>query len=106
MSNTKTVSTIINHRGEDEVVQKSYQFVAISSAIAIQDAVDNLRSINTICTTAIGAALAQAIEHPSSMEELQKIITTIQDVAKDAITNFEKINNSATASVNNYPKGQ
>ena len=74
--------------------------VAISSAIAIQDAVDNLRSINTICTTAIGAALAQAIEHPSSMEELQKIITTIQDVAKDAITNFEKINNSATASVN------
>lgn len=105
MSISKIENTIKSQTEKDEVLQKSYQFVALSSAIAIQDAVDNLRSINTICTTAMGAALAQAIEHPSSIEHIQKIITAIQDIAKDAINNFERVNNSATASVDNYPKG-
>ena len=40
---------------------KALQSVAQSVALAIQDATDNLRNVNTIGTTAIGAAMSQLL---------------------------------------------
>jgi hypothetical protein len=106
MANSNKENEIKEQAETDEVLQKTYHFVALSSAIAIQDAVDNLRSINTICTTAIGAAMARAIEEPSCIEDIQKVIVVVQSIAKDAANNFELINRTSTALVNNFPKGQ
>lgn len=57
------------------------QSVAQSTAIAIQDATDNLRNLNTISTTAVGVALSQMLEtgdlkYADLIGEAQKVVTT------------------------------
>ncbi|AWB67503.1 hypothetical protein C2869_14110 [Saccharobesus litoralis] len=58
---------------------KAQQAVAQSTAIAVQDATDNLRNINTIATTAIGVALSQLLatgdqKYVKVLEEAQKVM--------------------------------
>lgn len=87
---------------------KAYQFVAQSTAIAIQDAVDNLRNINTIATTAIGVATAQMLanyENPNAIQNLTKVIVEAQAVAAGAVANFTAIGTGAAAVLKSYPVG-
>ncbi len=42
-------------------IAQANQSVAQSTAIAVQDAADNLRNLSTITTTAIGVALSQLL---------------------------------------------
>ena len=79
---------------------KAYQSVAQSTAIAIQDATDNLRNLNTISTTAIGVALAQFI---ATKEPIYKeIIQEAQGVATVANTNFLNIGTNSAKVLQQY----
>lgn len=65
---------------DQEAVSKAQQSVAQSTAIAVQDATDNLRNISTISSTAIGVALAKLIEtkdpkYAEVIVEAQKALT-------------------------------
>lgn len=61
-------------------VNSAQQSIAQSTAIALADATDNLRNLNTLSTTAIGVALSQYIEtgdtkFSSIIHEAQQIVT-------------------------------
>lgn len=61
-------------------VNSAQQSIAQSSALAIADAIDNLRNLNTLSTTAIGVALSQLVDtcdtkYCSVIEEAQKVVT-------------------------------
>lgn len=89
----------------DEVIQKAYQFVALSASISIQDAIDNLRGVNAICTTIIGTAMAQALEDPTATEQMQKIITMAQNIADNTAATCKRVNENATSLLSNFPRG-
>lgn len=60
------------------------QSVAQSTAMALSDATDNLRNLNTLSTTAIGAALSQLIETGDTkyigvIDHAQKVVTNGAD---------------------------
>jgi len=107
MATTKTNTTKdseVPHVAATSSAGKAYQFVAQSSAIAIQDATDYLRNMSTIATTAAGVAAAQMIEHPEQVAELQKIIVAAQSMVQEAANNFEMISQKAAQAINNFPK--
>ncbi|MCG9595168.1 hypothetical protein L1D15_00385 [Vibrio sp. Isolate25] len=62
------------------------QSVAQSTAMALADATDNLRNLNTLSTTAIGTALSQLLEtgDPKYMD----IINQAQKVVTNGAENF------------------
>lgn len=81
MSNTSMMSSdssITLQIMKEEGAMKAYQSVAQSTALAIQDSVDNLRNINTISTTALGVAVAQMLADPLTAELYQPIVTTAE----------------------------
>ena len=64
---------------DETTADKAKQSVAQSTSIAVQDAADNLRNLNTISTTAIGVALAELIatgdpKYVTVIEQAQKIM--------------------------------
>jgi len=83
---------------------KAYQSVAQSTALAVQDATDNLRNINTICATAIGVAMAQFLETKDA-----SYVTAIELANKmsvEAASNFQMVGVNAAAVLKAYPSGQ
>lgn len=88
---------------QDEGAMKAYQSVAQSSALAVQDAVDNLRNINTISSTAIGVAMAQMLAVPANAEEYTGIVTTAQTIATAAAANFLVIGQNAATVLSSFP---
>lgn len=89
----------------EEGAGKAYQSVAQSMAIAIQDATDNLRNINTITTTAIGVALAEGIAS-GNMATYNDVLTQVNTVLTNATTNFTNLGSAATTIATNFPSGQ
>ncbi|BFM50409.1 hypothetical protein [Marinomonas sp. THO17] len=64
----------------DSATDKAKQSVAQSTAIAVQDAADNLRNLNTISTTAIGVALSELLatgdpKYIDVIEQAQKVMS-------------------------------
>lgn len=64
---------------ENASLAKAQQSVAQSTAIAVQDAADNLRNLSTVTSTAIGVALAQLLatgdpKYVKVIEEAQKAL--------------------------------
>lgn len=84
---------------------KAYQSVAQSTAIAIQDATDNLRNINTIGATVLGVAMAKALEDPATAEQYQPIITMAESMVASAAGNFLTIGQNAAQVLEGYPSG-
>lgn len=84
---------------------KAYQSVAQSTAIAIQDATDNLRNINTIGATVLGVAMAKALESPATAAQYQPILTMAETMVSGAATNFLTIGQYATQVLQGYPSG-
>ncbi|NVK72143.1 hypothetical protein C0J08_20200 [Marinomonas sp. CT5] len=62
------------------------QSVAQSTAMALADATDNLRNLNTLSTTAIGTALSQLLETGDT--KYMDIITQAQNVVSNGAENF------------------
>jgi len=81
----------------------AYRAVAQSAAIAIQDAVENLRNINTVAATIIGAASAQAIEDPAAADQMQKVIEMAQKITDDAIENLRKVGTISNEVLQAFP---
>lgn len=83
---------------------KAYQSVAQSTALAVQDATDNLRNINTISATAMGVAMAQFLETKDV-----SYITAMEMATKmsvEAANTFQIIGVNAAAVLKAYPSGQ
>jgi hypothetical protein len=68
----------------DQSLGKTVQSVGQTTAIVIQDAADMLRNINTVETTAIGAATAKWIATGSSDPVYQTIISSSLEVMTQA----------------------
>ncbi|MDW6093870.1 hypothetical protein [Vibrio rhizosphaerae] len=73
--------------------EKAQQSVAQSTAIAVQDAVDNLRNLNTISTTAIGVALSQLLA--TGDEKYIKVIEQAQQIMEKGTANFSELGSKA-----------
>lgn len=80
---------------------KAYQLVAQATAIAIQDATDNLRNINSISTTAMGAALAQFLE--TGKPEYAAAVDLAIKMADAANNNYKAIASTAIHILEDYP---
>ena len=70
-------------------VNSAQQSIAQSSAIALADATDNLRNLNTLSTTAIGVALSQYIETGDT--KFSGIIQEAQQVVTRGTDNFSAV---------------
>ena len=89
---------------KQEGAGKAYQSVAQSTALAIQDAVDNLRNINTVSTTAQGVAMAQMIA-TGLPQPWTDILAAAQAMSAAAVVNFSAISAASAAALNAYPTG-
>jgi|TARA_B110000240_G_C13350136_1_gene389383 hypothetical protein len=87
---------------ENQAFSKAQQSVAQSSAIAIQDATDNLRNLSTITTTAIGVALAQLLATKDS--KYAEIIEEAQKVMEKGTKNFAEVGKVSAKILADFPK--
>ena len=83
---------------------KAYQSVSQSSAIAVQDATDNLRNINTMATTAMGVAMAQMLA-TGEVEKYSLIITAANTMITNGTANFSSVGTGAATIVSTFPSG-
>lgn len=83
---------------------KAYQSVSQSSAIAVQDATDNLRNVSTMATTAMGVALAQMLA-TGNADQYSKVIDQANTMITNSTTNFAAIGKSASDLVGEFPTG-
>jgi hypothetical protein len=95
-------SSITPQLMQEEGAMKAYQSIAQSTALAIQDAVDNLRNINTISATAAGVAMAQMLAQPPLAEQYQTILTSAQQMSTAAAANFLTIGQNAATVLNGF----
>ena len=75
-------------------VNSAQQSIAQSTAIALADATDNLRNLNTLSTTAIGVALSQYIETGDAT--FSGIIQEAQQVVTRGAENFSAVGEKIT----------
>lgn len=74
---------------------KANQMIAQSCAIAVQDAVDNLRNVNLICATAIGVLTAKYVA--TKEQVYPDMIVEVGKVATQAAQNFADIGQKSAA---------
>ncbi|KGJ87965.1 hypothetical protein [Colwellia psychrerythraea] len=70
-------------------INTAQQSIAQSTAIALSDATDNLRNLNTLSTTAIGVALSQYLETGDA--KFSNIIAEAQNVVTRGAENFSSV---------------
>ncbi len=90
----------------DEASAKAYLYVTQAAAIAIQDAVENLRNINSITSTILGVAMAQVLDNPAESNRYQPVLDMANKIAEDAARNFHTVTNNASEAVRNFPGGR
>lgn len=90
---------IINRAGAG----KAYQAVAQSSAMAVQDATDNLRNLGTISSTAIGSAFAMMMNDPENMEKYQEIVKLANNVMEKASCLYSNVGQDAAKVLRGFP---
>lgn len=77
----------------ESATDKARQSIAQSTAIAVQDAADNLRNLNTISTTAIGVAMAELIA--TGDPKYITVIEQAQKVMEKGTANFAELGSKA-----------
>ncbi len=70
-------------------VNSAQQSIAQSTAMALADATDNLRNLNTLSTTAVGVALSQYIE--TLDPQFSSVIEEAQNVVHRGAENFSVV---------------
>ena len=80
---------------------KAYQAVAQSAALAIQDAVDALRTISATATTASGIALAQFLA--SGDVRYLEVLGQAQAMVTKAIQDLDAVGTAAANVLNQFP---
>jgi len=104
-----TIETVRQASLTGEVISRSgagkaYQSVAQSSAIAIQDATDQLRNFGTIGATAAGVAIAQMLA-TGNVKKYSPVLEEINKMLVNSATNYEKVGGYASKLVSKYPTG-
>jgi hypothetical protein len=89
----------------DQSLGKTVQSVGQTTAIVIQDAADMLRNVNTVETTAIGAATAKWIATGSSDPVYETIITKSLEVMTQAAGLYLVIGKNAFAVLSQFQMG-
>lgn len=84
MSNTNNIP-----EPAQTAIEHAQQSIAQSTALALSDATDNLRNLNTLSTTAIGVALSQYIE--TGDDKFSAIIQEAQNVVSRGAENFSAV---------------
>ncbi|MFQ3220033.1 MAG: hypothetical protein ACI96W_002400 [Paraglaciecola sp.] len=83
---------------------KAYQSVAQSTGMAIQDATDALRNVQTMANTAKGVALAQMLV-TEDVPTFTKITAAIAVMEAASVANFTSIGSAATSIISSFPSG-
>jgi 23S rRNA maturation-related 3'-5' exoribonuclease YhaM len=83
---------------------KAFQSISQSSAIAVQDATDNLRNINTMATTAMGVALSQMLA-TGQTEPYAGILKEVNTLVIQSTTNFTSVGTGASQVLEEFSKG-
>jgi|GEM_PF-1837081 len=78
----------------EQALGLSVQSVAQSAAIAVSDATDMLRNVETVMTTAMGVAMAKWIETPENVF-YEQIVNAATTAISNSAKNFEKIGTDA-----------
>lgn len=91
---------VIKHSGAG----KAYQSVAQTSAIAIQDAADQMRNMNTLGTTAIGVALSQMLA-TGQVDPYKTVISEVQTIFTNSAENFKNIGDYSAGILKSFPDG-
>lgn len=111
-NNNQMLDVVRNTRaavvGPDVVWQagaaKAFHYVAQATAMAVQDATDNLRNVSTISTTAIGMAMAQLMS-TGDAQTWWPVIEAAQGLVKSCASDFQKIGENAAQVLKNFPSG-
>src|SRR4051794_8687871 len=111
--NSQLLDSIKNARGavsDPDIVWesgagKAFHFVAQATAMAVQDATDNLRNVSTISTTAIGVAMSQLMSS-GDMQTWGPVIQAAQGLVKTCTADFQKIGENAAQVLRNFPPGE
>lgn len=82
-------------------VNNAHQSIAQSTAMALADATDNLRNINTLSTTAIGVALSQYIE--TGDPKFSTVIEDAQALVSRGAENFGKVGEQIASVLHDDP---
>ena len=78
----------------EQALGLAVQSVAQSAAIAVSDATDMLRNVETVMTTAMGVAMAKWIETPENVF-YEQIVTAATTAITNTAKNFETIGTDA-----------
>lgn len=78
----------------DDASSKAKHSVAQTTAIAVQDAADTLRNLNTISTTAIGVAMSQLAE--TGDPKYLAVIEKAQEIMERGTKNFADLGDKAS----------
>ncbi|MEM9458287.1 MAG: hypothetical protein AAGF11_29190 [Myxococcota bacterium] len=81
---------------------KAYQSVAQSTALAIQDATDNLRNMSLVSSTATGVALSQILA-TGELSPYTEVLLQAQALMESAVKNFGDIGQSAAQILREFP---
>lgn len=82
---------------------KSYQSVAQSTAIAVQDATDYLRNVMTISSVAYGMAMVLIVAGDD--DKAKSLIKGATTISTDAATQFKSVGTYAGQVLKGYPSG-
>ncbi|KJY93144.1 hypothetical protein TW84_04545 [Vibrio neptunius] len=80
---------------------KALQSISQSSAIAVQDATDNLRNINTMATTAMGVALSKMLA-TGETTPYADILTQVNTMVEQSTTNFANVGEKASKVIQDF----
>jgi hypothetical protein len=83
-------------------VNNAQQSIAQSTAIALGDATDNLRNLNTLSTTAIGVALSQYLENGDP--KFKTVIEDAQSIVSRGADNFGKVGEQIAIVLHDEPE--
>ncbi|PSW03698.1 hypothetical protein [Photobacterium lipolyticum] len=76
--------------------------IAQSTTMAVQDAVDNLRNLNTLTSTAMGIALAQLLA--TGDPKYSKVIEESQKVAAKGVQHMAEVGKEAAKILQDFSK--
>ncbi len=85
---------------QQEAIAKADQMVAQACGIAVQDASDNLRNFNLICTTAVGVLMAKyvATQNGQYLQMMEKVVA----LAASATPNFIAVGEGAATVLSKF----
>jgi hypothetical protein len=88
---------------ENTAKAKALQAVAQSTAIAVQDAADNLRNISTVTATTISVALAQLLA--TGDPKYVMVIETAQTAMTNTIENYASVGEKSAKILADFEAG-